>query len=534
MYTDFYQFSEKPFEDNPDPKFLYLTPSYQEALASILTWIREGHGFSAITGEAGTGKTYFIHTLVNHINEKVKAVIISYPAITFKELLKQILLELNQPVAENTAAALFHRFTRFLDQLITQDKTLLIIFDEAQGLNDKTLEGIARFLDLRSKPIRIIFIGQPRFDERLRSPGRSKLGEKIKVKHRIKSFTEVESRAYIDHRLRLVGSNSQIFTPEAISMICSNTQGIPSLINHVCDNAFRVGFTMNRGKIDVDIIEEVIQNLSGPGVPSKIMRSISVRQIRWFPIRFPTSFKRVSMAILFSVLLVGVFFLFYGYLGGGSMKIQGIKSFIESKLAMEPFTHKPSAEGTIESLLRKGRTPPSDESKLTQPGPSSVHRSAVLLTPGMEKQQLMGVKVVERGEFLFSLARKYYHMTNTTLISLILDYNPEITNANVILLKQKIKIPKVTEELLILQYTDSTYKIHVGTFQDSSFVRFYRNEPVLKGKVVEIFPRKVSPRDTWYRVVVGPFSHKDECVKVIAQLKEKGLLPVFGGIFKME
>ena len=535
MYTDFYQFSEKPFEDNPDPKFLYLTPSYQKALASLLTWIREGHGFSAITGEAGTGKTYFIHALVNHVDEKVKTIIILYPTITFKELLKQILLELNQPVRENTEAALFYQFTRFLDQLTTEDKTLLIIFDEAQGLNDKTLEGIARFFDLRSKPIRIIFVGHPHFDERLSSPGLSKLGKGIKVKHRIKSFTEVESRGYIDHRLRLVGSTSPIFTPKAISMICSYTQGIPSLINHVCDNAFRVGFTMNQGKIDMDIIEEVIQNLAGPGVPPKILRSFHpVRQNQWFPIRFPTSFKRVSIAILFLVFLGGVFFLFYEYLGRGSMMIQGVKSFIESKLVMKPFTQKPSAEGTIESILIKDKPPPPDESKFTQPESSSVHRGAVFLPPGEEKQQLMEVKVVERGEFLFSLAKKYYRMTNTSLIALILDSNPEITNANLIILNQKIKIPKITEELLIMQYTDHTYKIHVGTFQNSSFVKFYKNEPVLKGKVIEVFSRKVSPKDNWYWVLVGPFAHKDDCLKVIDQLKGKGLLPVFGGILKAE
>jgi hypothetical protein len=216
------------------------------------------------------------------------------------------------------------------------------------------------------------------------------------------------------------------------------------------------------------------------------------------------------------------------------MKIQGVKSFIESKLVMKPFTQKPSAEGTIESILIKDRTPPPDESKLTQPESSSVHRGAAFLPPGKEKQELMEVKVVERGEFLFSLAKKYYHTANTTLIALILDCNPEITNADLIILNQKIKIPKITEELLIIQYTEQTYKIHVGTFQNSSYVRIYRNEPVLKGKVIEVFSRKVSPKDNWYWVVVGPFTHKDDCLKVIDQLKGKGLLPIFGGSPKAE
>jgi cell division protein FtsN len=91
----------------------------------------------------------------------------------------------------------------------------------------------------------------------------------------------------------------------------------------------------------------------------------------------------------------------------------------------------------------------------------------------------------------------------------------------------------MTGELLILPSTDRTYKIHLGTFQNPEFVRFYKDASALKGKAIEIFPRKVSSQDTWYRVVVGPFGNKGECLAVIDQLKEKGLLPVFGGILKM-
>jgi LysM repeat protein len=141
---------------------------------------------------------------------------------------------------------------------------------------------------------------------------------------------------------------------------------------------------------------------------------------------------------------------------------------------------------------------------------------------------------VEKGQTLSFLAQKYYHTVNTTLVALILDFNPEITNANLIMVDQKIKIPKMTEELLIMLSTDHTYKIHLGTFKNPKFVRFYKDESALKGKAIEIFPRKVSPQDTWYRVVAGPFGNKEECLEVIDQFKEKGLLPVFGGILKME
>ena len=295
LATDFYQLSEKPFEDNPDPKFLYLTASHQEIFSSLLTWIKEGNGIAVITGEAGTGKTFFIHALASHLDEKVTPIFVPNPVTTFEDLLKAILLVLKQPTREENETALFHRFARFLDQMMAQGKTLLIILDEAQGLSDRVLDDIERFLDLRPKLIRIILVGQPHFNKRLNSMGFKKIGQKIETKQKIKPLTEEESRGYIDHRLKLVGSSSEIMTPKAISMICSYTQGISSLINHVCDNALWVGCSMNRKEINIDVIEKVIQNLGGPRIFLKTLPSIQVIKRIWkFPIRFAVSFKRVS------------------------------------------------------------------------------------------------------------------------------------------------------------------------------------------------------------------------------------------------
>jgi len=405
--SDFFQFSEKPFEDNPDPKFLYLTPSYQEIFTSILTWIKEGHGLAVITGEAGVGKTFFIHALVSHLDEKITPVLVPNPVMTFKDLLEAILLVLTQPIREKSETALFHRFTGFLDQMMAQDKTLLIILDEAQGLNDRILEDIECFLDLKSKPMKVIFVGQPHFDGRLNSMGLRRLGQKINIEQKIKPFTQEESRGYIDHRLRLVGSSSEIITPKAISMICSYSEGISSLINHVCDNALWVSCTTNRGKIDVDIIKKVIQNLEGPRITRKALPSIQlIRQIWKSPIQFAISFKRVSTAIFLLVCLGGLIFLLYEDIGRGSMKIQVIKSFIGQKLATRPSTHKPSVQGTIEGILKKDRIPTSDEPKLTQPESSSLQRDTVLLKPRKGKQQPKKVTVDEALNMVSSVKKK--------------------------------------------------------------------------------------------------------------------------------
>ena len=98
MYTQFYNFSEKPFNLTPDPKFLYLTPSHREALASMLYGINERKGFIAITGEVGVGKTTLIYTLLNNLNEKVKTAFVYHTSATFDQLLSYILIDLNVTV----------------------------------------------------------------------------------------------------------------------------------------------------------------------------------------------------------------------------------------------------------------------------------------------------------------------------------------------------------------------------------------------------------------------------------------------------
>jgi hypothetical protein len=135
---------------------------------------------------------------------------------------------------------------------------------------------------------------------------------------------------------------------------------------------------------------------------------------------------------------------------------------------------------------------------------------------------------VKKGQTISQLTQKYYGVVNITLIDFLLEVNPKITNVNLIVVDQEIKIPYVTEELLMVQSADGTYKIHAGTFETPDSARLYSDEPVLKGKKIEIFPRKVSPQETWYRVMIGKFQNKNEVLKTISLLRRKGLLPAFG------
>ena len=504
MYTEFYGFSEKPFELNPDPKFLYLTRSHREALASMVHGIGNRKGFISLTGEVGTGKTTLIYSLLKHLDEKVKTVLIFHTTISFTDLLKTILRELNLFPLKETRMDLLHQLIQSLVVMGNRGETLVLIIDEAQDLPQKVLEELQMFSDLESNGIQIVFVGQPELENRLNSESLRQLKRGIEIRRQIRGLSEEESKEYIDHRLRLAGSSgSEIFSPKALSLICAYARGIPRVINTVCDNALWMGYSSSKKNIDVDMIREVIRKIEGPNRKEKIPDSTDVAgTLHSFPFGLRFLLKKTSLVIAIFLLCAGiVIFLTYRHTEQKSAKIWNIKSLQSPDTGIEPSSTSASSQMT----------------------PSS-HPIAAM---GRE-HQLIEIASVRKGQTLSQLAQKYYGIVNVTRLDFLLELNPEITNVHLILVDQKIKIPHITEELLIIPYSDRTYSIHAGTFDTPEPAELYRGEPAIKGKKIEILPRKISRQETWYRVMIGKFENKDEALKTVSLLKRKGLLPAFG------
>ena len=162
-----------------------------------------------------------------------------------------------------------------------------------------------------------------------------------------------------------------------------------------------------------------------------------------------------------------------------------------------------------------------------------VTPSASLMRVNKETRSTESI-IIKTGQSISILAREYYGRSNITRCDFILDSNPEITDANLISVNQKVRMPKITEGSLIIQSSDRTYKINVGTFWSPKSAEFYRGEASLRGKEIEIVSKKAAPNETWYRVVVGKFNSEDEALKVISILKDKKLLPLFAADTKLK
>lgn len=266
MYNEFYGFSEQPFDITPDPKFLFLTESHREALASMNYGIKERKGFISISGEVGTGKTTLIHQLLDGLERGVKVVFISQTKVTFEQLLREIILELKlRLVGEQNKLSLTRRFNQYLIKRLALDNNLAIIIDEAQHLSIEALEELRMLSNLETataKLLQIILVGQPELEDKLNSRELRQLKQRIVIRRRILPLREEDSRRYIEHRLKIVGSSaSQVFTPDALSMICHYSKGIPRTINILCDNAFLIGHGHGKKKVNPLIIQEVIRHM---------------------------------------------------------------------------------------------------------------------------------------------------------------------------------------------------------------------------------------------------------------------------------
>ena len=270
----FYGFKEKPFNITPDPKFLYFSETHKEALAYLRYAIKEGTGFSVITGEVGTGKTTLVHTLLNEIDGTVRTAYIFNPVMGPEDFLNYICEDLGlksdgvRSHGQNLAS--LHHF--LLSRYIENERVFLII-DEAQSLDTKLLEEVRLLTNLETstnKLLHVILLGQPELNKALSDERFRALKQRVTTRYNLSALNLADTKEYIVHRLKKAGArNLSVFDESAIREIYKYSKGIPRVINIVCDNALITGFSQGRSQIGKPIIEEVIKDLEGPGAIKK-------------------------------------------------------------------------------------------------------------------------------------------------------------------------------------------------------------------------------------------------------------------------
>jgi type II secretory pathway predicted ATPase ExeA len=252
-----------------------MTDSHQEALSSLLSGIQERRGFISLSGEVGTGKTTLLNYLLSILDKEVKTIFIFNTHIPFEDLLKEILRNLAIRAVDGTKISMIRRLNLYLLKTLQRKENVAILIDEAQNLSTEVLEELRMLSNIETgeaKLMQIVLVGQPELEKKLNSEGLRQLKQRIGIRRQIRPLTEVESRQYIDDRLQKMGArNEDIFTHEALDLICRYSAGIFRNINIICDNAFLIGYALKKKPIDAVIVREVFGDM-GIQVPREKVR----------------------------------------------------------------------------------------------------------------------------------------------------------------------------------------------------------------------------------------------------------------------
>src|SRR5712691_42786 len=266
MFLDFYQLREQPFGVTPDPRYLYLSPGHQEALASLFYGIETNRGFLSLVAEPGMGKTTLIFQLLQRWRGHVHSAFLFQTQCDSREFIRYLMNDLGLKSDGEDFVRMHAELNEFLFRETLAGRSVVIFVDEAQNLSDTVLETVRLLSDFESaekKLLQIVLAGQPELAQRLSRSGMAQLRQRIAIQARLDALPAAEVVRYINHRLQVAGyRGTELFTPGALGLIAERSRGIPRLINNLCFNALSLGCATQQKQITSEIIRQAALDLS--------------------------------------------------------------------------------------------------------------------------------------------------------------------------------------------------------------------------------------------------------------------------------
>jgi general secretion pathway protein A len=269
MYTSFFGLNEKPFSITPDPRYLFLSERHGEALAHLVYGVTESGGFIQLTGEVGTGKTTLCRTLLlNRMPSNADVAVVLNPQLSAPEFLEAICEELSigVPTPRGSIKALIDSLNQHLLSAHSEGRRTILVVDEAQNLAPEVLEEVRLLTNLetsKQKLLQIILIGQPELRELLARNDLRQLAQRITGRYHLEPLTREETDQYIEHRLKVAGALGEIFDAGAKRKVFKLSQGVPRLINVICDRALLGAYSQGSRLVNRRLIHRAAAEITG-------------------------------------------------------------------------------------------------------------------------------------------------------------------------------------------------------------------------------------------------------------------------------
>jgi len=282
MYLEFYKLHEFPFALSCDSKYFYESAVHTEALANMIYAVQQRKGMVLITGEVGAGKSFVGYVLRERLGPGCQTVLMQNPPESKKQLLRSFARQAGLTTrASADKVTLEEDLQDYLLRLHHRGRLVSLILDEAQEMTSASLEELRLLWNWEcegQRLIQIVLIGQPELRHKIMEPRWEPLRQRIVLSYHLKNLTVDDTRDYVQHRLRVASLNgsSGVFTSAALEAIHAATDGIPRLINTLCDNALLVGYVKGHTQIEAGVIMDVLRDMTCWGLQAGESKTATV------------------------------------------------------------------------------------------------------------------------------------------------------------------------------------------------------------------------------------------------------------------
>ncbi len=266
MYNAFFGFADSPFNLSPDPTFFYKSQQHEEALANLIYGVQSRKGFIVLTGEVGTGKTTMLECLRDYLYaHRIEFAFLFNSRIKPEEMYEMIAYDLDLRCDRTSKTEVIYALNELLIQQVSEGRTTVLIVDEAHNLDWEVLEEIrmlGNFENRGGKLLQVILAGQPELDRKLDAPNLRQLKQRIVLRCSLKAFLEGETFEYVQTRLAKAGmEENKVFPPDLMAEIHLRSQGIPRLVNAICDNLLLTAFALESRICTMEMLDEVTADM---------------------------------------------------------------------------------------------------------------------------------------------------------------------------------------------------------------------------------------------------------------------------------
>jgi general secretion pathway protein A len=509
MYNAYFGFSESPFENNLNQRFLFLSDSHKEVLAALYYFIKDKKGLALVGGDVGTGKTMLINSFIALLPSQIHSITISNPHVSNLELVRFIAKDLGIAVQKENVLELIEKTKGALIAARQQGRDYLLIIDEAQVLSNENLEQIRLLSNIEipeGKLLQILLVGQYEMSQKIDSDDMRQLRQRININRCLFPLTQAETFAYIDHRLQAAGSSFQArFAENCVKMVHDLTGGVPRNINLLCDNALFICMTEGLEKVNPQILKKAW----------KVLQTDSI----WALQAPPTPWRRgllwrSAVACLASLLL--------GFaLGQSDLPRHLLAGRLDAR--SQPLARTTTNSETNLDLVSKKQTLalPQDHRvtaeevspQVPEPQPS-VAPSPAMPSPEQAVALPQDHRVTAEDGNLSRIISKFYPNNKEVGLAAVLLANPQITSSDLIYVGQQLILPNIKNTGKIFRLPDAKYYVYYDQYiSDSPRQRALKR---LQERQVRFVVREAQELGVKvYRIFLGGYDQETELHKAI-------------------